>query len=105
MADTLPYMKQLPLDYARSQIPPSQLGAAAAQALPDMTAQILAWQPSNVPVVPPIPPVQSASGVWVGTSPPSNPNYGWLWLNSNNNGLYTFGDPSPGVWSQVGTNW
>jgi len=95
----LPYMYQLPSDYYKKNY------ATPEETTPPPPAFV---PPPVLPVdtlAEPITPAYQVGGAWVGTSPPANPAYGWLWLNSNNNGLYVFGDPSPGVWTQVGTNW
>jgi len=96
VAGPLPYMKQLPQDYAKSLVSP-----AVPSTVPPPTYV-------NIPQTPPVEvspgsPAYQLGGVWVGTTPPANPAYGWLWLNSNNNGLYVYADP--GAWTQVGTNW
>jgi hypothetical protein len=96
----LPYMNQLPQDYGRSKI----------------VAPTPAPIPTPVPVVPvvpilfpptspaPEPPPQGSQigGPIYGNTPPLNPGYGWLWINTANNGLYAYTDP--GVWTQIGTN-
>ena len=99
MAGPLPYMNQLPQDYARSLIPVT----APAEAVPVVPFTVVS--PTYVPPEPASPgsPSTGTGGAYVGSSPPSSPSYGWLWLNTNNNGLYVYGDP--GVWTQIGTNW
>jgi hypothetical protein len=94
----LPYMNQLPRDYALKQKP----------------VVVPTPVPTPVPPTPyptPIPPTTEAvpdinlqiGGPWYGDTPPNSPSYGWLWVNPANNGLYVYTDP--GVWTQVGTNW
>ena len=103
MAGPLPYPYQLLSDYAKSRV-----SAPTPAPAPVSTSSVTVWFPpqqSATKIPPPPPPAYQLGGVWVGTIPPVGPSYGWLWLNSNNNCLYVFGDPSPGVWSQIGTNW
>jgi len=95
---TLPYMYQLPSDYYTKNLP---------TAPPPVVTEP---EPIVIGVIPPVSygtpdEAYQMGGVWVGTVPPASPSYGWMWLNSANNGLYVFGDPAPGVWSQIGTNW
>jgi len=94
-------MKQLPGDYYRNNIPTP---APAVSVSPVESTPGFPTSGTYLPpgIEPPVPPFQSG-GVWVGTTPPDNPGYGWLWLNSSNNGLYAYSDP--GVWTQIGTNW
>jgi hypothetical protein len=96
----LPYMHQLPADYYRNRYP----------VVVEVPIVPVVEPPGTISAAPPfqgtpvLPPYQ-LGGTWVGGTPPSSPSYGWLWLNSNNGGLYIFGDPAPGVWTQIGTNW
>ena len=97
MASPLPYMRQLPQDYyAANYVPPSP-SVVVPPVIPNPNSPV-----TSTPPVTPTAPFQMG-GTWVGTSPPNNPAYGWMWLNSSNNGLYVYTDP--GVWTQVGTNW
>lgn len=88
----LPYMRQLPQDYARKLI--------QAPVVPYVP-------PPEPPVISPIPVEDIAApatgAVFYGNTPPADPQLGWLWVNPANNGLYMYADP--GVWQQVGTNW
>jgi hypothetical protein len=89
MADILlPYPSQLPQDYYAKNLPPVQ--------------------PPPQPVTPPTPPVitqpptPNLGGVWYGSAPPPNPQYGWLWTDTYGR-LFVFMEP--GIWSQIATNW
>lgn len=59
--------------------------------------------PSPIPPTTEVPTVLQIGGPWYGDTPPDNPSNGWLWVNSANNGLYTY--TNPGIWTQIGTNW
>jgi hypothetical protein len=88
-------MKQLPQDwYAKNYVPPTPIPVEP------VLSPIL---PLNPPVDDTIPSYPSQGGAWYGSSPPSDPQIGWMWLNPANNGLYLYTDP--GVWTQIGTNW
>ena len=93
MADfILPYPDQLPQDYYTKNLP-----SAAPAALPPE-------QPSIPVYVPPLVPGAAVNngGIWYGDIPPSSPQNGWLWANSQGQ-VFMYMDP--GVWSQIGTNW
>jgi hypothetical protein len=102
MVAILPYPNQLPSDYAKSLVPSS---GPTPSPTPSPTPGVWAPVPGSTATSPPPPPAYQMGGVWVGTVPPTGASYGWLWLNSSNNGLYVFGDPAPGTWTQIGTNW
>jgi hypothetical protein len=95
----LPYMRQLPQDYYQKNYPEP---APTPPPTPSAPVFPILFPPSQPTPVPPTIGGQFG-GPWYGSTPPTNPQYGWLWLNSNNNGLYAYGDP--GVWTQIGTNW
>jgi hypothetical protein len=86
----LPYMKQLAKDYYANNYPTSVSTTTPSP-------------PTTVAPTPPTPPYSQSGGVWYGTSPPPDPGTGWLWMDTDSNGLFIF--TAAGVWEQVGTNW
>ena len=87
----LPYPAQLPQDSYAKNFPVSTPSVPISP---------------EVPVVTPTPPSSggavSSGGVYYGSTPPANPQYGWLWTRGYG---YLYVYMEPGVWSQVGTNW
>jgi hypothetical protein len=97
----LPYDNQLPQDAAKKFLPgPTPPTPAPAPPLPP------GMQVPPINVLPDIPPQTIADTgqviSWFGPTPPSDPLFGWMWLNSEYD-LFVYSEP--GVWVQIGTNW
>jgi hypothetical protein len=60
-------------------------------------------EPSPPVITQPVPPATQSGGAYFGAIPPDSPQVGWLWVNSANDGIYTYTDDD--VWVQTGTNW
>jgi len=88
----LPYINQLVPDFV-------------VKSIPAPPPPVLPVSPYPVPPFFPEPPFipQFDTPMTYGSTPPSDPEYGWLWVNTSNNGLYAYVEP--GVWQQIGTNW
>ena len=87
----LPYPAQLPQDYYTKNLPPPFAPVTPSALTPPIV------------VAPPAPGASvNNGGIYYGVSPPSNPQYGWLWTQGSGR-LFIYTEP--GIWSQVGTNW
>jgi hypothetical protein len=88
----LPYPTQLPQDFY-------------AKNLPTPSPPPPPVSPPPPPVIPTPPPDEAinSGGIYYGNTPPADPQNGWLWMQLTNGLVYIY--TSPGVWSQIGTNW
>ena len=85
----LPYPYQLPQDYYAKNVPPTPVVPPTVVTPPSEGSY---ESPDTI----------NTGGAYYGTTPPLNPQNGWLWTDGSG-ALYVYTDP--GVWQQIATNW
>lgn len=88
----LPYMDQLPADYAKNNyVPPTPVTPAP---IPPVTI------PSLPPITPTVTDPINQGGIWIGTIFPDPAGEGWLFFNTSDNTLHIYTD---GAWELIPT--